>query len=65
MSGGRMVISHPMGKSFIDALKQRSPFPLDDFPGKLEAQMQFRPHGLEIDEFVDAPNFYLLLLVKQ
>jgi SAM-dependent methyltransferase len=64
-SGGRMVISHPMGKSFIDSLKQRSPFPLDDFPEKLEAQMQFRPHGLEIEEFVDEPDLYLLLVVKQ
>jgi SAM-dependent methyltransferase len=63
--GGRMVISHPMGKSFIDEIKQKSPFPLDDFPDKREAQMQFEPHGLDLEMFVDEPDFYLILLVKK
>ena len=63
--GGRMVVSHPMGKSFIDALKKRSPFPLDDFPEKSDAQRQFQAYGLKIDEFIDEPDLYLLLAVKQ
>jgi SAM-dependent methyltransferase len=41
--GGRMAISHPMGKSFIELLKAKSPFPLDDFPEKAEAEILLDP----------------------
>jgi SAM-dependent methyltransferase len=64
-SGGRMVISHPMGKSFIDRLKERSPFPLDDFPDRAKAERQFEPHGLEVRRFVDTPDLYILLLANR
>lgn len=63
--GGRVVISHPMGKSFIDALKERSPFPLDDFPVESEVESLFQPYGLEVEGFVDKPELYILLLAKQ
>ena len=62
--GGRVVISHPMGKSFIDALKERSPFPLDDFPVEPEVESLFPPHGLKVERFVDEPELYILVLVK-
>jgi len=64
-SGGRMVISHPMGKSFVQTLKERSPFPLDDFPNRLKAERQFHPHGFDVAQFVDNPDLYLLLLIKK
>ncbi|MDY6986584.1 MAG: class I SAM-dependent methyltransferase [Thermodesulfobacteriota bacterium] len=63
-TGGRLVISHPMGKSFIDHLKSQSPFPLDDFPERLQARALLQPHGFEIQEFVDEPQLYILLAVK-
>jgi SAM-dependent methyltransferase len=63
--GGRVVISHPMGKSFIDALKERSPFPLDDFPAESEVEGLFQSYGLEVEGFVDEPELYILLLAKQ
>jgi len=59
---GRVVISHPMGKSFIDFLKERSPFPLDDFPTKAEAQALFKPYGFHVEAFRDEPSLYILLL---
>lgn len=62
---GRMVISHPMGKAFIDLLKERSPFPLDDFPAQPEAEILLKPYGLEIHKFVDEPELYILLAVKR
>lgn len=62
--GGRMVISHPMGKSFINTLRKRSPFPLDDFPDKFDAKRQFRTFGLTVETFVDEPELYILLLTK-
>jgi SAM-dependent methyltransferase len=63
--GGRMVISHPMGKSFIDRLKEKSPFPLDDFPEKSEAETLLVHYGFEIQKFVDGPELYVLLVSKR
>jgi SAM-dependent methyltransferase len=61
--GGRIVISHPMGKSFIDLLKEKSPFPLDDFPEEFEARALFAPYGFEIEAFTDKQDLYILVLV--
>jgi SAM-dependent methyltransferase len=63
--GGRMVISHPMGKSFIDLIKDQAPFPLDDFPCKTKAGKLLRPFGFKIKEFVDEPRLYIMKAVKQ
>ena len=62
---GRMVISHPLGKAFIDSLKEKVPFPLDDFPEKSEAEILFEPFGFSIKEFLDEPELYILVLTKQ
>jgi ubiquinone/menaquinone biosynthesis C-methylase UbiE len=62
---GRMVISHPLGKAFIDSLKQKVPFPLDDFPEKSEAEILFEPFGFSIKEFVDESELYILVVTKQ
>lgn len=63
-TGGRMVISHPMGKSFIDKLRKGAPFPLDDFPEEPEAETLLAPYGLEIRTFVDESELYILVVVK-
>ncbi len=63
--GGRMVISHPMGKSFIDSLKEKSPFPLDDFPERPEAKTLLMPYGFKIQKFVDEAKLYILVATKQ
>ena len=63
--GGRIVISHPMGKKFIDLLKARSPFPLDDFPEKSEAENLLKSFGFFITRFVDQPNLYILAAEKK
>lgn len=63
--GSRLVISHPMGKSFIDSLRERSPFPLDDFPEKSEAETLLEPYGFDIQEFVDEPKLYILIATRR
>jgi len=62
--GGRMVISHPMGKSFIDLIRDRAPFPLDDFPGRTKAGRLLQPFGFEIGEFIDEPSLYIMKAIK-
>ncbi|MBW1675139.1 MAG: methyltransferase domain-containing protein [Deltaproteobacteria bacterium] len=63
--GGRMVISHPLGKSFVGLLKEKSPFPLDDFPEKSEAEGLLEPYGFEITDFVDEEKLYILVATKR
>ena len=64
-TGGRMVISHPMGKAFINILKKKSPFPLDDFPQESEAKTLLEPYGFGIIKFTDMPELYALVAEKQ
>ena len=63
-TAGRLVISHPLGKSFVEKLKERSPFPLDEFPHRREAETLLAPYGLEVDDLVDDPELYLLTARK-
>ncbi len=64
-TAGRMVISHPMGKSFINSLKEKAPFPLDEFPEKSEAKALLGPFGFDIKEFVNNPKLYILAATKR
>lgn len=60
-AGGRLVISHPLGKSFVDVIRKGTPFPLDDFPERAEAEALFRSFGFGIERFVDEPDLYILV----
>ena len=59
--GGRMVISHPLGKVFIASLRESSPWPLDDFPEASEAEALLEPYGFGVAQFVDEPELYILV----
>ncbi len=49
----RMVISHPLWKSFIHSRSEwKAPFPLDDFPEKSEAEGLLKPFGFDIETFI-------------
>ena len=62
--GGRMVISHPLGKAFVDKLRPNASYPLDDFPSTSQARLLFCPYGFEVEQFIDEPQLYILTLVK-
>ncbi len=62
--GGCLIISHPLGKSFVEILKKNVPFPLDDFPAEeSEARELFAPYGFRVSLFLDEKELYLLRLV--
>ena len=63
-SGGRLVISHPLGKAFVDRIREGTPFPLDAFPERAEAETLLRPFGFGVKSFVDEPELYLLVAEK-
>lgn len=62
-SGGRVVISHPMGKAFTEFLKKEMPFPVDDFPdSETCAQDLFSFYGFKVAGFTDESLLYILVL---
>ncbi len=64
--GGRLVISHPLGRAFVEVLKSNVPFPLDDFPAtESEAAELFAPYGFRVSLFVDQKELYLLRLALE
>jgi len=62
--GGHLVISHPLGKSFIGVIRKGTPFPLDDFPERAEAKTLLRTFGFSIKSFIDEPELYILVAEK-
>jgi ubiquinone/menaquinone biosynthesis C-methylase UbiE len=62
--GGRLVISHPLGKSFIEVIRKHTPFPLDDFPEQAEAETLLRAFGFRLKSFIDEPKLYILVAEK-
>ena len=63
--GARLVISHPMGRAFIDRLKKSISFPLDDFPGRPAAEKILAAFGFGLREFVDEAECYILVGEKR
>lgn len=58
--GGRLVISHPLGRAFVGVLRKSSPFPLDDFPERAGAEALLCTFGFGLTSFVDEPELYIL-----
>jgi ubiquinone/menaquinone biosynthesis C-methylase UbiE len=63
--GGRLVISHPLGKSFIEVIRKSTPFPLDEFPERADAENLLRAFGFAIEDFIDEPELYVLVVTKE
>jgi SAM-dependent methyltransferase len=59
---GRAVISHPLGKRFVEVLRKTWPFALDDFPERAEAGKLFAPYGMTVSLIVDKPDLYILVI---
>jgi SAM-dependent methyltransferase len=61
--GGCLIISHPLGRCFVEVLKKNVPFPLDDFPAEhVEATELFGPYGFRVSLFLDEQELYILRL---
>lgn len=64
-SGGRLVISHPEGKSFVHYLLSTTDLFLEPFPARDEFQFMVARFGLEVRVFRDEPKLYLLVACKE
>jgi ubiquinone/menaquinone biosynthesis C-methylase UbiE len=59
--GGRLVVSHPEGRAFVDQLRMTSDLFIESLPSRKEFQLLLRPLGLEVVTYRDEPKLYLMV----
>ena len=63
--GGRLVISHPMGRDFVRRLKAGSPqFHLKELPDEAALERLVSGTGLVVAQYVDEPDLYVAICSK-
>ena len=63
-SGGRLVVSHPEGRAFVDQLRATSDLFIESLPTKEEFEVLLEPLGLKVIAYRDQPKLYLMLARK-
>lgn len=63
--GGRLVISHPEGRSFIERIREVVPFPLEPLPTFPQLQRMLRPFPFKLHHYLDLEGLYLAVLVRE
>jgi SAM-dependent methyltransferase len=63
-SGGRLVISHPEGKSFVHQLQATTDLFIEPFPAQDEFGAMVKSIGLQVIFFRDEPKLYVLVARK-
>src|SRR5271169_3373608 len=64
-SGGRLVVSHPEGRAFVDQLRATGDLFIESFPTKEEFEVLLEPLGLEVIAYRDEPKLYLMVARKR
>ena len=62
--GGRMVVSHPEGRAFVEELRRTSPLVIESLPQRTQFQSLLQPLGLEVIAYRDEPKLYLMVARK-
>ena len=62
--GGRLVVSHPEGRAFVDQLRATSDLFIESLPTKEEFEALLQPLGLEVIRYRDEPKLYLMVARK-
>ena len=62
--GGRMVVSHPEGRAFVEKLRRTSPLAIESLPRRTRFQSLLQPLGLEVIAYRDEPKLYLMVARK-
>jgi len=64
-SGGRLVVSHPEGRAFVDQLRATSDLFIESLPTKEEFEALLGKLGLEVIAYRDEPKLYLMVARKK
>jgi ubiquinone/menaquinone biosynthesis C-methylase UbiE len=62
--GGRLVVSHPEGRAFVDYLRATTDLFIESLPTRAEFQALLEPLGLDITLWRDEPKLYLMVARK-
>jgi SAM-dependent methyltransferase len=62
--GGRLVVSHPEGRAFVDQLRLTTDLFIESLPNREAFQALLRPLGLEVITYRDEPLLYLMVARK-
>ncbi len=62
--GGRLVVSHPEGRAFVDQLRANSDLFIESLPNKKEFEGLLEPLALEVIAYRDEPKLYLMVARK-
>ena len=63
-SDGRLVVSHPEGRAFIDQLRATSDLFIESFPTREEFEALLEPLGFEVITYRDESKLYLMVARK-
>ena len=63
--GGRLVVSHPEGRGFLEQLQATSDLFIESFPTREEFETLLTPFGLEVFRYEDRPKLYLMIARKR
>ncbi len=61
---GRLVVSHPEGRAFVDQLRATCDLFIESLPSRKEFQELLTPLGLEVVTYLDEPRLYLMVAQK-
>ena len=62
--GGRLAVSHPEGRAFVEQLCASSSLFIEAYPTREAFAAALAPHGLVVDAFRDEAQLYLMLASK-
>ena len=63
--GGRLIVSHPEGRSFVDALRAAGDLFIEPLPTRQEFGALLQPLGLEVTAWRDEAKLYLAVARKE
>ena len=60
-SGGRLVVSHPEGRAFVDQLRASSDLFIESLPTREEFEVLLEPLGFDLITYRDESKLYLMV----
>ena len=64
--GGRLIVSHPEGRAFVDQLRLTTDLFIESLPDKAEGfQILLKLYGLNVTEYRNEPRLYLMVARKR
>lgn len=63
--GGRLIVSHPEGRAFVERLRAAGDLFIEPFPGRAEFAALLAPAGLELVSYRDEPKLFVMVARKR